>query len=70
MKVLLCWSPRSIHSAREPGQPVVEWLSNHCVMLEKGYIEVMGSTDPDLYSTARTMLKKYEGLHIIAFEGA
>ena len=65
-------TPRSIHSgSREPGQPVVEFGSgNHCVMLEKGYFEVMGLTDPDLYSTARTMLKKYEGLHIIAFEGA
>ena len=65
-------TPRSIHSgSREPGGPVEEFGSgNHCAMLEKGYFEVMGLTDPDLYSTARTMLKKYQGLHIIAFEGA
>ena len=64
-------TPRSIHSgSREPGRPVEQFGSgNHCVMLKKGYFEVMGLTDPDLYSTARTMLKKYEGLHIIAFEG-
>ena len=65
-------TPQSNHSgSREPGSPVEQFGSgNHCVMLEKGYFEVMGLTDPDLYSTARTMLKKYEGLHIIAFEGA
>lgn len=65
-------TPRSIHlGSREPGSPVEQFGSgNHCVMFEKGYFEVMGLTDLELYSTARTMLNKYEGLHIIAFEGA
>lgn len=65
-------TPKSTHSgSREPGGPVEHFGSgNHCAMFKKGYFEVMGLTDPDLYSTARTLLKKYEGLHIIAFDGA
>ena len=36
-------------------------------MFEKGYFEVMGLTDPNLYSSALVMLEKYEGAHIVAF---
>lgn len=59
---------RSIHSgSREPGGPVEPFGSgNHCAMFEKGYFEVMGLTDPNLYSSALGMLEKYEGAHIVA----
>lgn len=36
-------------------------------MFETGYFEVMGLTDPNLYSSALAMLEKYEGAHIVAF---
>ena len=60
---------RSIHSgSREPGGSVEPFGSgNHCAMFEKGYFEVMGLTDPNLYSSALSMLEKYEGAHIVAF---
>ena len=60
---------RSIHSgSREPGGPVEPFGSgNHCAMFEKGYFEIMGLTDPNLYSSALAMLEKYEGAHIVAF---
>ena len=60
---------RSIHSgSREPGGPVEPFGSgNHCAMFEKGYFEVMGLTDPNLYSSAKALLEKYEGAHIVAF---
>ena len=60
---------RSIHQgSREPGGPVEPFGSgNHCAMFEKGYFEVMGLTDPNLYSSALVMLEKYEGAHIVAF---
>ena len=60
---------RSIHSgSREPGGPVEPFGSgNHCAMFEKGYFEVMGLTDPNLYSSAKVLLEKYEGAHIVAF---
>jgi hypothetical protein len=59
---------RSIHSgSREPGGPVEPWGSgNHCAMFEKGYFEVMGLTDPNLYSSALAMVERYEGAHIVA----
>ena len=49
---------RSIHSgSREPGGSVEPFGSgNHCAMFEKGYFEVMGLTDPNLYSSALSML--------------
>ena len=59
---------RSIHSgAREPGGPVEPWGSgNHCAMFEQGYLELIGITDPTLYTSARRLLDRYEGTHIIA----
>ncbi|WP_238121088.1 MULTISPECIES: VOC family protein [unclassified Xanthobacter] len=59
---------RSMHSgALEPGGPVEPWGSgNHCAMLRRGYIEVLGLVDATLHSTVKHLLKRYEGAHIVA----
>ena len=59
---------RSIHSgARTPGGPVEPWGSgNHCAMFENGYLEILGLIDPNLHSSAKPMLERYEGAHIVA----
>lgn len=59
---------RSLHSGSvTPGGPVEPWGSgNHCAMFVRGYLEVLGITDPALHSSAKGMLAKYEGAHIVA----
>lgn len=61
-------TPRSLHSgAVTPGGPVEPWGSgNHCAMFVRGYLEILGITDPSLHSSAKAMLAKYEGAHIVA----
>lgn len=62
-------TPRSHHSGSvTPGGPVEKWGSaNECAMLRHGYIEMLGLTDPSLHSSAKALLAKYEGTHIVAF---
>lgn len=59
---------RSFHSgSRTPGAPAETWGSgNHCAMFREGYLEIIGLTDPDQYSSVKDMVARYEGLHIIA----
>ena len=59
---------RSIHSgSTEPGGPVVPWGSgNHCAMFEQGYLELIGITDPNLYTSVSRLVENYQGTHIIA----
>ena len=59
---------RSFHSgSRAKGSPVEPWGSgNHCAMFREGYLEIIGLTDPDMYSTVKDMVARYEGLHIVA----
>ncbi len=59
---------RSIHSgARTTGGPVEPWGSgNHCAMFRDGYLEILGLTDPNMYSSLKDMVARYEGLHIVA----
>lgn len=59
---------RSFHSgSRTPGGPVEIWGSgNHCAMFREGYLEIIGLTDPDQYSSVKDMVERYEGLHIVA----
>jgi catechol 2,3-dioxygenase-like lactoylglutathione lyase family enzyme len=59
---------RSQHAgSRTPGAPVEPWGSgNHCAMFGSGYLEVVGLTDPTLYTSVRAMVSKYQGLHIVA----
>lgn len=61
-------TPRSIHSgARSPGAPVEPWGSgNHCAMFREGYLEIIGVVDPNKYSSALSMVQRYEGAHIVA----
>ncbi len=59
---------RSFHSgSRTPGAPVEPWGSgNHCAMFREGYLEVIGLTDENKYSSVKDMVADYEGLHIVA----
>ena len=59
---------RSIHSgSRAAGGPVEPWGSgNHCAMFREGYLEIIGLTDASMYSSVKTMVERYEGLHIVA----
>ena len=63
-------TPRSFHrGSRAPGEPMEEWGSgNHCAMLERGYVEVIGLTDPAKFSSVKSMLDMYQGTHIVAFK--
>ena len=36
-------------------------------MLERGYIEIIGLTDPAKFSSVKSMLDMYQGTHIVAF---
>ena len=60
---------RSMHSgALTPGGPIQPWGSgNHCAMFQRGYLELLGITDPSLHSSAKALLEQYEGAHIVAF---
>ncbi len=50
-----------------PGAPVEPWGSgNHCAMFREGYLEVVGLTDPALFSSVKTLVARYEGAHIVA----
>ena len=59
---------RGFHSgSRTPGGPVETWGSgNHCAMFREGYLEIIGLTDTEKYSSVKDMVARYEGLHIIA----
>ncbi len=59
---------RSFHSgSRTAGGPVEPWGSgNHCAMFREGYLEIIGLTDASMYSSVKTMVERYEGLHIVA----
>jgi hypothetical protein len=60
---------RSHHKgAATPGGPIEPWGSaNHCAMLEQGYLEILGIVDDTKFATAKALLAKYEGPHIVAF---
>ena len=60
---------RSHHvGSPSPGAPIEPLGSaNHCAMLQQGYLEVLGHVDPAKTSNAVAMLKRYEGVHIVAF---
>ncbi len=65
-----CLTPVSQHSgALTAGGEVVQWgCANTCVMLEQGYLELMGIVDENLYDNKiPEFLSRYEGIHILAF---
>lgn len=62
--------PLSQHSgALSPGGKVEKWgVANRCIMLRRGYLELMGVIDPALYDNrVPDFLARYEGIHILAF---
>jgi hypothetical protein len=65
-----CLTPLSQHSgALTPGGDVVPWgCANRCIMLQQGYLELMGVIDTNLYDNKiPEFLARYEGIHILAF---
>ncbi len=62
-------TPRSIHrGSPTPGSPVIPFGSgNHCAMFHQGYLEVVGLTDPTIFSNVKSLVTRYEGAHIVAF---
>src|SRR3954463_14735337 len=62
-------TPRSIHrGSPAPGAPVIPFGSgNHCAMFRDGYLEIVGLTDPAIFSNIRPLVARYEGAHIVAF---
>jgi hypothetical protein len=63
-------TPFSAHSHRlEPGGPLVPaGAGNRCVMLERGYLEIVAATGDTLHaSQIRASVKRYTGVHLIAF---
>ncbi len=59
---------RSTHrGSPTPGAPVEPWGSgNHCAMFREGYLEIVGLTDPAMFSSVKTLIARYEGAHIVA----
>ena len=62
-------TPRSIHrGSPTPGAPVEPFGSgNHCAMFHEGYLEIVGLTDPAIFSNVKALVARYEGAHIVAF---
>ncbi|HEX2826246.1 MAG TPA: VOC family protein [Burkholderiales bacterium] len=62
-------TPRSLHrGSPSPGAPVIPFGSgNHCAMFRDGYLEIVGLTDPAIYSNIKSLVARYEGAHIVAF---
>jgi len=63
-------TPFSAQSHRpEPGGPLVPaGTGNRCVMLERGYLEFLTPTgDTPVANQLRTAIKRYTGVHLIAF---
>ena len=52
-----------------PGGPVTRWGSgNRCIMLRRGYVELIGLVEPGLYDNGLgAFLARYAGIHILAF---
>jgi hypothetical protein len=63
-------TPRGYHTLPPPA-PGAErprtGTGNHCAMLRRGYLEIIGITDPLYQGRLRADLARYEGLHIVAF---
>jgi hypothetical protein len=63
-----CLTERSLHKGTiaTDGQAIPWGSGNHCAMFERGYLEILGVTDSKKYSTARELVQRYEGAHIVA----
>jgi catechol 2,3-dioxygenase-like lactoylglutathione lyase family enzyme len=63
-------TPRGYHTLPPPTpgseRPRVG-TGNHCAMLRRGYLELIGVTEPTYRGRLRADIARYEGLHIVAF---
>ena len=41
--------------------------ANHCAMLERGYLELIGISDPAYGGRLKADIERYQGIHIVAF---
>src|SRR5262249_24639362 len=62
-------TPRGYHTlpAAPGGKRPRVGTGNNCAMLERGYVELIGVTDPKYEGRLRADLEAYQGLHLIAF---
>lgn len=64
-------APRSPQMGKTPDAVMAPWAtSNHCVMFERGYLELIGITDPTRFNPWAKFLDRFEGIHITAFRCA
>jgi catechol 2,3-dioxygenase-like lactoylglutathione lyase family enzyme len=64
------FTARGYHTLPPPqpgGERPLVGTGNHCAMLRRGYLELIGITDPAYAGRLRQDLARYQGLHIIAF---
>lgn len=61
-------SRRSPQMGRVPGEAeMAPWASsNHCAMFERGYLELIGITNPENFNPWAAFLSRFEGPHITA----
>jgi hypothetical protein len=60
-------SPRSPQMGKTPGAAMAPWAtSNHCVMFEQGYLELIGITSPENFNPWPHFIDRFEGAHIAA----
>jgi len=54
--------------ATPDGAVMAPWATaNHCAMFARGYLELIGVTDPARYNPWTAFLDQFEGIHITAF---
>lgn len=60
-------TPQTQQMGLVPGGTVPEpWATaNRCVMLEHGYLELMGVTEPQRYNPLSHLAARYEGIHLL-----
>lgn len=61
-------SPESRQRGRMPNrhESGVWGTANQCAVFNRGYLELIGIVDPALYNPWQHLLKRFEGLHILA----
>jgi catechol 2,3-dioxygenase-like lactoylglutathione lyase family enzyme len=63
-------TPRGYHTLPPPSPGAARPLvgtGNNCAMLRRGYLELIGVTDPVYQGRLRGDIARYEGLHVSAF---
>lgn len=61
-------APRSPQMGTVPGDGAMEpWATaNHCVVLRRGYLELIGIHDPNRHNPWQSRMDRFEGIHIAA----